>query len=120
MEKQKYHGRPSDQLSLNGNHQGSMPPPSEPSTPPKREVYRFLTSDAGVYLSSYQTMTVFHMRDLVAGKRRMIKAVDVKFINVPYFEGLSIDEMLEFARDRPERPLDVFPTVPRELEKLPR
>lgn len=86
----------------------------------KREVYRFLTSDAGVYLSSYQTMTVFHMRDLVAGKRRMIKAVDVKFINVPYFVGLSIDEMLEFARDRPERPMDVFPTVPRELEKLPR
>ena len=39
----------------------------------KREVYRFLTSEARVYLPSYDTVTIFHMRDLVAGRRRMIK-----------------------------------------------
>ena len=43
----------------------------------KREVYRFLTSEVGVYLSSYETMTVYHMRDLVSGKRRIIKAKEV-------------------------------------------
>ena len=79
-----------------------------------------MTSDAGVYLSSYQTMTVFLMRDLVAGRRRLLRAADVKYINVPQFDGLSIEDMLDFARVRTEAPMDVFPMVPRELEKLPR
>lgn len=39
----------------------------------KREVYRFLTAEARIYLPSYETVTVFHMRDLVAGRRRLIK-----------------------------------------------
>ncbi len=63
----------------------------------KREVYRFLTAEARVYLPSYETVTVFHMRDLVAGKRRLIKLDDVKVIQIPYFEGLSIDQMLQWA-----------------------
>ena len=49
----------------------------------KREVYRFLVTEAGVYLPTYETVTVFHMRDLVAGRRRMIKNADVKVIAVP-------------------------------------
>lgn len=60
----------------------------------KREVWRFLSTDASVYLPPYQTVTIYHMRDLVAGKRRMIKTDKVKTINVPFFEGLSIDHML--------------------------
>ena len=39
----------------------------------KREVFRFLVSEAGVYLPTYETVTVFHMRDIVAGKRKMIR-----------------------------------------------
>ena len=38
----------------------------------KQEVYHFLTHEVGAYLSSYQTMTVWHMGDIVAGKRRKI------------------------------------------------
>ena len=38
----------------------------------KQEVYHFLTHEVGAYLSSYDTMTVFHMRDLVSGKRHRI------------------------------------------------
>ena len=60
----------------------------------KREVYRFLTSEALIYLPPYETVTVFHMRDIVAGKRKMIKQSDVRVISVPFFEGLSIDKML--------------------------
>ena len=44
----------------------------------KREIYRFLTHDCGAYLSSYQTMTIWHMRDLVSGARSRIKEKDVK------------------------------------------
>ena len=64
----------------------------------KREVYRFLTHDCSVYLSSYETMTIFHMRDLAAGRRRRIKEVDVKQISIPHFEKLTIDTMLAYAK----------------------
>ena len=35
----------------------------------KREIYRFLQSEVHAYLGEYQTMTVWHLRDLVAGDR---------------------------------------------------
>ena len=63
----------------------------------KREVWRFLSTDCKAYLSSYDTMNVFHLRDLASNKRRRIHCDDVKYINVPHFEGLSVKEMLEFA-----------------------
>ena len=60
----------------------------------KRECYRFLTHDCGAYLASYQSMTIWHMRDLISGDRRRIKEMNVKQINVPYFEGLKIESFL--------------------------
>ena len=77
----------------------------------KREVYRFLSSEARIYLPSYETVTIFHMRDLVADRRRLIKLDDVKVINVPYFEGLSIEKMLEWAAKRPEKVMDALPMI---------
>ena len=68
----------------------------------KREVYRFLTNDVGCYLSSYETMTVWHMRDICANKRRMIKSEHVKHIIIPQFDGLTNDDLLGFASQYPE------------------
>ena len=42
-------------------------------------------------------MTVWHMRDLVSGKRYRIKGIDVKHLNVPQYEGLKIEEFYKFA-----------------------
>ena len=86
----------------------------------KREVYRFLTSEALIYLPPYETVTVFHMRDIVAGKRKMIKQSDVRVISVPFFEGLSIDKMLLWSENRVENVMEVFPIIKREIDKLPR
>ena len=83
-------------------------------------MWRFLTSEAGVYLPAYEVVTIYHMRDLVAGKRKLIKTNDVQMINVPFFEGLSIETMLEWAASRPEQVMNAFPIVKRELDKLPR
>ena len=44
----------------------------------KREIYRFLTHDCGAYLASYQTMTIWHMRDLVSGERSRIEEKNVR------------------------------------------
>jgi len=85
----------------------------------KREVYRFLSHDCGAYLSTYETMTIFHLRDLMAGKRKRLKAVDVKVIQVPHFKGLKVESMYEFAAQYPEV-MECFPTVQRERDDLPR
>ena len=85
----------------------------------KQEVYHFLTHEVGAYLSSYDTMTVWHMRDLVAGKRRRIKGVDVKHLNVPQYEGLKIEAFFEFA-DKYNECKRAFPVDQHERDKLPR
>ena len=36
---------------------------------------------------------------MVSNKRKLIKCDDIKVLQVPYFEGLSIEEMLDLARD---------------------
>ena len=59
------------------------------------------------------------MSDLAAGRRRRIKETDVKFINIPHFEGLKIETMLEYAAQLPEV-MNALPAVAREREKLPR
>ena len=54
------------------------------------EVYRFLSSEVKAYLPSYETVTVWHLRDLAMGVKRIIYSDRVKHIDVPQFEGLSI------------------------------
>ena len=56
----------------------------------KQEVYHFLTHDVGTYLPHYDNVTVWHMRDLVSGKRRLLEAKKIKHLNVPQYEGLKI------------------------------
>ena len=64
----------------------------------KREVYHILSHDMGVYLSSYDTMTIWHMRDLASGKCTKIFGKDLKHLHVPQFEHLSIKHFLNFAK----------------------
>ena len=85
----------------------------------KREIYRFLSCEAGVYLSTYETMTIWHLRDLACNKRTKILCKDIRLQNVPNFEGLAIKDMLEFAKLHPVA-LEALPLEKRELEKLPR
>ena len=78
-----------------------------------------MACDCAAYLSSYDTMTVWHMRDIVAKKRKLIKCADVKVITVPFYEGLSIEDMLAFGEQFPEV-MRAFPSVNKEILKLPR
>ena len=76
----------------------------------KYEVYRFLTVDACCYLSSYQTVSIYFLKDLATGtkKRKLpiphvsnfgmfvgIDCKDVQYLYVPMYEGLSIDAILK-------------------------
>ena len=85
----------------------------------KREVWRFLACDVGAFLPSYNTVTIWHLRDIVAKKRRLIKCKDVNYIIVPQYEGLTIDDMLAFGEQYTEV-MRALPAVNKEILKLPR
>ncbi len=85
----------------------------------KREIYRFLASEAHIYLPPMDNVTVWHLRDLARGERRRIAAKDVLHIAIPQFEGLSIKDMLEYASSIPAVQ-KALPTGEKETEKLPR
>ena len=36
----------------------------------KRECYNFLAVDAGVYLPSYEQVTIFFLKDIISGKKK--------------------------------------------------
>ena len=82
-------------------------------------MYRFLTNDCGCYISGYETMTVWHMRDLCATKRMKIHCNDVKHIVIPQFDGLAIEDLLAYASNYPEV-MRALPVTQKEIRKLPR
>ena len=80
-----------------------------------------MSAEVRAYLPPYHTVTIFHLRDLVANKRQIINCDDVKFINVPYFEGLAIEDVLGFASvTQNGTALRALPEPQKEIEKLPR
>ena len=62
---------------------------------------------------------MWHLRDLAAGKKKLIKGTDVKHLNIPQYEHLTIEDFLKFADDYPFVMM-YFPSRKVELEKLPR
>ena len=80
----------------------------------KQEIFRFLASEVGAYLDAYNTMTVWHLRDIVSGKRCLIKSKDVKHLHVPQFEGLSTADVLNWAKRFPE----VYAALPIEQNEI--
>jgi hypothetical protein len=85
----------------------------------KREVYRFLSSEVHAYLPGYEALTVWHLRDLAASRRTIIKDSAVKVLAIPQFEGLAVDDLLGYAQNYPAV-LRALPIEEKEVLKLPR
>ncbi len=49
----------------------------------KNELYRFLASECGAYLPHVDLVTIWHLRDLMWGKKKIIKESAIKHINLP-------------------------------------
>ena len=60
-------------------------------------MYHFITHDCGIYLPAYDTVAVWHLRDLVSGKRLRVSAKQIKHLNVPQYEDLKIEEFYKWA-----------------------
>ena len=88
----------------------------------KVKVYRFLSTHCGIYLPHRDCTTIWFLRGLADGSRTRIKCTQVKVFNVPFFEGLSVDDTLKWVKSRPNKEyvLRAFPEEEREIKKLPR
>ena len=49
----------------------------------KTECYRIVAHENGAYLPHIDCITVWHLRDLAAGKKKTIKDTEVKHLTVP-------------------------------------
>ena len=85
----------------------------------KHEVYHFLAHDCGIYLPHYDTVTVWHLRDIASGRRRKILGKDVQYLSVPQYFGLSVVDILEYGTASAEVK-NALPVVEKETLKMPR
>ena len=84
----------------------------------KTEVWRFLQSDCGAYLDSYDTMTVWHLKDLSSGQRKRINGKSIMHIGIPQFAGLTVDNMLDYIKAHPQ--VSLYLPIEKEIKKLSR
>ena len=83
----------------------------------KYELYRFLASRNNVYLPHHRHVTIYFLKEILSGRKMRklllqimtflpvfvdIDGQDVKTLNVPYYETLTLAKMWEFAAAHPE------------------
>ena len=86
----------------------------------KRELYTFLSSDCGIYCPSIDTITVWHLRDMVDGKKGKVLVDQMRHLQVPHYEELTIEKVVEWARQHYSAFADRYFPIDRELFKFPR
>ena len=86
----------------------------------KKEVYDFLTQNVKAVCPPADTVTIWHLRDMVSGVKGYIKGTEMKYLTVPYYEDLTIDKMLTWARTNHSVIVDRFFPEAKELKKFPR
>ena len=99
----------------------------------KREVYNFLAIEVKAYLPSYDCLTIYYLKDLVNGTKRVIKhdiilkyefflqvikSDAIQHLTVPQYDSLKVDNMIEIIEQHPE----VYKYLPDriEIKKIPK
>ena len=49
----------------------------------KRETYNFLACDVGAYLPPYENVTIYFLKELMSGKKKMLHHSNHATINIP-------------------------------------
>ena len=49
----------------------------------KREIYNFLASDCGIYLPPYDNTTIYFLKELMSGSKKMLRTTEVRTIHIP-------------------------------------
>ena len=81
-------------------------------------MYRFLASEVKAYLPSIDCVAIYFLKDIASGDKKFIKSDFVKHLTVPHFEGLTVDDFLEYTGKYPQ--IERYLPPPKEIAKLPR
>ena len=65
----------------------------------KKEVYNLLTTEGGYYLPPLADTHYKFISQILVGDKKALKWKDVKVCMVPHYKGLTIPEILQFARN---------------------
>jgi len=65
-----------------------------------------------------EQVTIYFLKDLVAGRKKRIKGKDVKWIAIPQYKALTIDKIAAFVA--PHNLVGHYLPVPKEISKLPK
>jgi len=49
----------------------------------KREIFNFLACDVGIYLPPYENVTIYHLKSLMAGQKKMLRTTRIRTIHIP-------------------------------------
>ena len=49
----------------------------------KRETYNFLACDVGAYLPPYDNVTIYFLKELMCGKKKMLHSTNHRTIHIP-------------------------------------
>ena len=49
----------------------------------KREIYNFLACDVGIYLPPYDNVTIYFLKELMMGKKQMLRTTMIRTIHIP-------------------------------------
>ena len=77
----------------------------------KQECYDFLTIECGAYLPPFKCMTVYHLKDVIAGKKKKINAAEVKYIYCPQYDNLSLPKIFNLVHENKPAILEYFPDL---------
>ena len=56
----------------------------------KKEVWTFLTIEVGAYLPPYENVTIYHLKDLISGSKKVKNLLDYWFDKIYYYILLLI------------------------------
>ena len=55
----------------------------------KREIYNFLACDVGIYLPPYDNVTIYFLKDLMNGRKKMLRTTTIRTIHIPMYVCVS-------------------------------
>ena len=86
----------------------------------KRELHRLVGTTLKIYIPGMESITVYHMKDLFSGDKNKVMCDKVKHFSVPYFDNLTVEDMLNFIDDGYPKAVNSFPERRKETLKMPR
>ena len=49
----------------------------------KREIYNFLAGEVGIFLPPYDNVTIYVLKELMSGKKKMLRTTMIRTVHVP-------------------------------------